>query len=66
MINGNVIYCSCCGIQKMAEIVGDSLVIKDRRHGEKHVAVLKIADLLDILQNRPDNSSKDQAAVTAD
>lgn len=65
MIKDGVIYCDCCGTEKLAQVVGDNLVIKDRRHGDRHVAVLKIADLLDILQNRPDNSSKDQAAVAA-
>jgi len=65
LINGDVIYCSCCGTQKMAEIVGDNLVIKDRRHGVKHVAVIPISELLDILKTRADNSFKDQAAVAA-
>jgi len=49
----------------MAEIVGDNLVIKDRRHGVKHVAVIPISELLDILKTRADNSFKDQAAVAA-
>ena len=66
MINGDVIYCDCCGSEKLAQIVGDSLVIKDRRHGEKHVAVIKIQDLLDILNRKGDNIVKHQAAVTAD
>ena len=65
MIDGNVIYCDCCGSEKLAQVVGDNLVIKDRRHGEKHVAVIKVADLLDILQKNGDNCRKDQAAVTA-
>ena len=42
MIVGNVIYCDCCGTQKLAEIVGENLVIKDRRHGEKHLAVIPV------------------------
>ena len=50
MINGDSIYCDCCGVEKLAQFVGDNLVIKDRRHGERHVAVLKISDLLDILE----------------
>jgi len=65
MIDGNVIYCDCCGSEKLAQVVGDNLVIKDRRHGEKHVAIIKIADLLDILEKNGDNVRKDQAAVTA-
>ena len=65
MLNGDVIYCDCCGTEKMAEIVGDNLIIKDRRHGVKHVAVIPISDLLDILKSRGDNNSKDQAATPA-
>ena len=52
MINGDVIYCDCCGTEKLAQVVGDNLVIKDRRHGEKHVAVISISDLLDILKKK--------------
>ena len=66
MINGDVIYCDCCGTEKLAQVVGDNLVIKDRRHGQKHVAIIKVADLLDILQKNGNNIRKDQAAVTAD
>lgn len=65
MIRGNIIYCDCCGSEKLAQVVGDSLVIKDRRHGDRHVAVVKISELLDILENKSDNSTKDQAAVAA-
>lgn len=48
----NTIYCSCCGTEKMAEVIGDKLVIKDRRHGEKHVVVLSVKDLLDKMGNK--------------
>ena len=64
MINGDVIYCDCCGTEKLAQVVGDNLVIKDRRHGEKHVAVIPISALLDILKTRGDNNSN-QAVVAA-
>lgn len=60
MINGNSIYCDCCGTQKLAEIVGDNLVIKDRRHGEKHIAIIGIQLLLDILNINSDNMGNDQ------
>lgn len=66
MIVDGVVYCDCCGTEKLAQVVGDNLVIKDRRHGEKHVAVVKISDLLDILKNNADHFSKeDQAAKVA-
>ena len=64
MIDGDFIKCDCCGTEKLAQVVGDNLVIKDRRHGEKHIAVVKIADLLDILQNRRHNIQQDQVAET--
>ena len=64
MLNGDVIYCDCCGTEKLAQVVGENLVIKDRRHGEKHVAVIPISDLLDILKSKGDNYSN-QAAIAA-
>ncbi len=65
MINGDVIYCDCCGTEKLAQIVGGNLVIKDRRHGEKHVAIIPISALLDILETRGYNNPKDKAAIAA-
>jgi len=65
LINGDVIYCDCCGTEKLAQVVGDNLVIKDRRHGTKHVAVVPISALLDILNNRNHNLEKERAAEAA-
>jgi len=65
MINGDVIYCDCCGTEKLAQVVGDNLVIKDRRHGEKHVAIIPIQSLLDIINSGNDNVRKDQVAEAA-
>ena len=65
MLNGDVIYCDCCGTEKLAEIVGDNLVIKDRRHGAKHVAVVSISDLLDILKKKNHTEEKEWAAEAA-
>ena len=62
MLNGDVIYCDCCGTEKLAQVVGDKLVIKDRRHGEKHVAVIPISTLLDILKKTNHTLEKDQVA----
>ena len=62
MINGDVIYCDCCGTEKLAQVVGDNLVIKDRRHGTKHVAVIPISSLLDILEKGNHNQEKKRAA----
>ena len=65
MINGDVIYCDCCGTEKLAQVVGDNLIIKDRRHGIKHVAVISISDLLDILQKRNHNLNNERKAAGA-
>jgi len=65
MIEGNVIYCDCCGTEKLAQVVGDNLVIKDRRHGEKHVAIVPLKTILDIIENTKDNGRKDQVAEAA-
>lgn len=58
MISGNIIYCDCCGSQKLAEIVGENLVIKDRRHGEKHLAVIPVQALVDKLAEQGIISNK--------
>ncbi len=39
------IFCDCCGREKLGEIRGDKLVIMDRRHGKKHIAVIALSDL---------------------
>jgi len=62
MLNGDVVYCDCCGTEKLAQVVGDNLVIKDRRHGVKHVAVIPISVLLDILEKKTHTSGKEKVA----
>ena len=39
------VYCDCCDNQKMAEVRGGKVIIMDRRHGKKHIAVVSIAEL---------------------
>jgi hypothetical protein len=39
------IFCDCDGREKLAELRADKLVIMDRRHGKKHIAVLPLAEL---------------------
>ena len=34
------VYCDDCGREKMAEIRDGKLIIMDRRHGKRHIAVL--------------------------
>jgi len=65
MIDGDVIYCDCCGTEKLAQVVGDNLVIKDRRHGQRHVAVIPISDLLDILEKKNHNLDNERKAAGA-
>ena len=47
MINGDTIYCDCCGREKVAEIKEDKVIIKVRRHGDTHVAVIPVKEILD-------------------
>lgn len=44
------IKCDCCGNETLAEIRDDKIVIIDKRHGRRHIAILKIADLMVIMQ----------------
>ena len=37
---GEAVYCDDCGREKMAEIRDGKLIIMDRRHGKRHIAVL--------------------------
>ena len=37
------IYCDDCGREKMAEIRDGKLVIMDRRHGRRHVAIVDVS-----------------------
>ncbi len=47
------IKCDCCGNETLAEIRDDKIVIIDKRHGRRHIAVLKINDLIAIMQKTP-------------
>jgi hypothetical protein len=44
------IKCDCCGNETLAEIRDDKIIIIDKRHGRRHIAILKISDLLAIMQ----------------
>ena len=39
------IYCDDCGREKMAEVRDGKIVIVDRRHGRRHVAVVAVGEL---------------------
>lgn len=45
------IKCDCCGTETLAEIRDDKIIIIDKRHGRRHIAVLKISDLVSIMQS---------------
>jgi hypothetical protein len=64
MIDGKSIYCDCCGREKLAEIKDGNLVIKDSRHGEKHVVIINCSELLDILENNGYSLSNIKTSVT--
>lgn len=41
------IKCDCCGTETLAEIRDGKIIIMDKRHGRRHIAVLRISDLLE-------------------
>jgi len=46
---GLKVMCSCCGQHQVAEIRDRQLIIMDRSHGKRHMAILSAADLLPLL-----------------
>lgn len=48
---GYSLYCDCCGREKLGELRAGKLVIMDRRHGKKHIAVLPLAELEKLASN---------------
>ncbi len=42
MMEKHPIYCDDCGREKMAEIRNGKIVIMDRRHGRRHIAVIPL------------------------
>ena len=55
------VYCDCCGSEKLAQVVGDKLIIRDRRHGDKHVVSIPVSDLVDFVTRTTNNKSKEPA-----
>lgn len=48
--NGTGVYCSCCDVEKLAELrPHEGLVIKDGRHGQHHVAVVPCREVIERL-----------------
>ena len=45
--NSEQIFCDDCGQEKMAEILDGKLVIVDRRHGRRHVAIVDVIKIGD-------------------
>lgn len=40
------IKCDCCGRETLGQIKDDKLVIMDRRHGKKHIAIITLSEIL--------------------
>ena len=49
VIEGYKVKCDCCGTETMAEIREDKIIIIDKRHGRRHIAVLRLTDLVKIM-----------------
>ena len=52
MTERRYIYCDDCGREKLAEVRDGKLVIADRRHGRRHVAVIPIETTMLALPGR--------------
>lgn len=50
-VANTVIWCACCGTQKLAEIKDGKLIIYDRRHGVRHFAVVSLIELMEKNEN---------------
>jgi len=46
-----VIRCSCCGQEILAERIGNTIVVRDRRHGKVHSVTIDLTRLLDKIHN---------------
>lgn len=44
------IKCDCCGTETLAQVRGNKLVIMDKRHGRKHIAVLSLSEILKLMR----------------
>lgn len=44
------IKCDCCGTETLAQVRGNKLVIMDKRHGKKHIAVLSLDELIALMK----------------
>lgn len=45
----HLLRCACHGDEVLAELVGDTIVIRSRRHGEQHFLVIHLRPLLEHL-----------------
>lgn len=41
------VKCDCCGTETMAEVQPDRIIIMDRRHGKKHIAVITRDEIME-------------------
>jgi len=48
--HGYKIKCDCCGNETLAEIRDNKIIIIDKRHGRRHIAILKLADVVALMQ----------------
>jgi len=54
--HGHKIKCDCCGNETLAEIRDNKIIIMDKRHGRRHIAILKLEDVLALMQKSPVDS----------
>ena len=45
-----VIFCACCGNEILAERVDDTIVVRSKRHGRVHIAVIHLSSLTESMK----------------
>jgi hypothetical protein len=50
---GWLVKCDGCGKETLAEVFPDRIIVVDRRHGNKHIAVIQRCELLKIMNACP-------------
>lgn len=48
-VGGWVVLCDGCGHEILAQLFEDRLVVTDKRHGTRHIAVIPRSDILRIM-----------------
>jgi len=62
---GWLVKCDGCGKETLAEVFPDKVVVYDRRHGQRHVAVISKCEILRIMGYCSPSVSADSELVSS-